>query len=117
DRNRSFGHEVGVADVHAVELRPVERPAVDEAPALAVARELAVKARDGPVALTAVIAARVPSGAGPACSPAAFGLTPEVMRTMWVSKRANDPCKTQMHYARKGVVTEEMAYIAVRERV
>jgi phosphomethylpyrimidine synthase len=36
---------------------------------------------------------------------------------MWVSKRANDPCKTQMHYARKGVVTEEMAYIAVRERV
>src|ERR1700748_1667106 len=39
------------------------------------------------------------------------------MRTMWVSKRSSDTCKTQMHYARKGVVTEEMAYIAAREQV
>ncbi len=36
---------------------------------------------------------------------------------MWVSRRSSDPCKTQMHYARRGVVTEEMAYIAVRERI
>jgi phosphomethylpyrimidine synthase len=36
---------------------------------------------------------------------------------MWVSKRSGDACKTQMHFARKGIVTEEMAYIAARERV
>jgi phosphomethylpyrimidine synthase len=36
---------------------------------------------------------------------------------MWVSKRSNDHCKTQMHYARKGVITEEMAYVATREKV
>jgi phosphomethylpyrimidine synthase len=28
-----------------------------------------------------------------------------------------DPNKTQMHYARQGVLTEEMAYVAARERV
>src|ERR1700735_592882 len=39
------------------------------------------------------------------------------MRSEWVQKRAGDPCKTQMHYARHGVVTEEMAYVANRERV
>jgi phosphomethylpyrimidine synthase len=39
------------------------------------------------------------------------------MRTEWVSKRAGDPIKTQMHYARRGVVTEEMRYVAERERV
>jgi hypothetical protein len=47
----------------------------------------------------------------------AFGLTPEAMRTEWVSRRAGDRNKTQMHYARKGVVTEEMAYVAEREKV
>ena len=39
------------------------------------------------------------------------------MRTDWVAKRAGDGNKTQMHYARNGVVTEEMAYVATRERV
>ena len=39
------------------------------------------------------------------------------MRTDWVGKRAQDRCVTQMHYARKGVVTEEMAFVAARERV
>jgi phosphomethylpyrimidine synthase len=39
------------------------------------------------------------------------------MRSEWVQKRAGDPCKTQMHYARHGIVTEEMAYVANRERV
>ncbi|HEV3190480.1 MAG TPA: phosphomethylpyrimidine synthase ThiC, partial [Polyangiaceae bacterium] len=39
------------------------------------------------------------------------------MRTEWVSKRATDPNKTQMHYARQGLVTEEMAYVAARERM
>ncbi len=31
------------------------------------------------------------------------------MRTEWVARRLGDRTKTQMHYARKGVVTEEMA--------
>src|ERR1051325_5284805 len=39
------------------------------------------------------------------------------MRTAWVEKRENDRIRTQMHYARKGVVTEEMNYIAQRERL
>ncbi len=39
------------------------------------------------------------------------------MRTEWVSKRAGDRTQTQMHYARKGIVTEEMAYVAAREKV
>jgi phosphomethylpyrimidine synthase len=39
------------------------------------------------------------------------------MRTEWVSRRAGDAIKTQMHYARQGLVTEEMAYVAARERV
>ena len=39
------------------------------------------------------------------------------MRTEWVARRLGDRTKTQMHYARQGVVTEEMAYVAARERV
>jgi phosphomethylpyrimidine synthase len=39
------------------------------------------------------------------------------MRTEWVAKRRDDRCKTQMRYARAGVITEEMAYVAERERV
>jgi phosphomethylpyrimidine synthase len=39
------------------------------------------------------------------------------MRTEWVAKRNGDRAKTQMHYARAGVVTEEMAYVAEREHV
>jgi phosphomethylpyrimidine synthase len=39
------------------------------------------------------------------------------MRTDWVSKRAGDRTRTQMHYARQGTVTEEMAYVAAREKV
>ena len=39
-----------------------------------------------------------------------------MLRSEWVSKRTG-PCVTQMHYARKGVVTEEMAYVAKRENV
>src|SRR5579871_4787345 len=37
------------------------------------------------------------------------------MRTQWVSKRLQDPIRTQIHYARKGAITEEMAYVAKRE--
>jgi phosphomethylpyrimidine synthase len=39
------------------------------------------------------------------------------MRSEWVTRRAGDKTKTQLHYARKGVVTEEMAHVAARERV
>src|SRR5450631_4227605 len=38
------------------------------------------------------------------------------MRADWVSKRTGSN-KTQMHYARAGVVTEEMAYVGKREKV
>ncbi len=39
------------------------------------------------------------------------------MRTQWVAKRQNDPIRTQMHYARQGVITEEMQYVARRENL
>jgi phosphomethylpyrimidine synthase len=39
------------------------------------------------------------------------------MRTEWVAKRENDQIRTQMHYARKGIVTEEMHFIAKRENI
>src|SRR5579872_5150661 len=39
------------------------------------------------------------------------------MRSEWVSRRMNDPNRTQIHYARKGVITEEMDYVARRERI
>ncbi len=34
------------------------------------------------------------------------------MRTSWVKKRENDSVRTQMHYAKKGIITEEMEYVA-----
>ncbi len=39
------------------------------------------------------------------------------LRATWVEKRAarGDKNFSQMHYARRGIVTEEMAYVAVRE--
>ena len=37
------------------------------------------------------------------------------MRSAWVAKRTADGCRTQMHYARKGIVTEEMVHVAKRE--
>ena len=39
------------------------------------------------------------------------------MRKEWVVKRETDKVRTQMHYARKGIVTQEMEYIARRERI
>jgi len=39
------------------------------------------------------------------------------MRSQWVEKRAADPIRTQMHYARKGLTTEEMKFVARRERL
>ena len=39
------------------------------------------------------------------------------MRTNWVADRYKDPIRTQIHYARQGLVTEEMAYVANREKL
>ena len=39
------------------------------------------------------------------------------MRKEWVAKREADAVRTQMHYARKGIVTEEMLYVAKREKL
>src|SRR5450755_1815500 len=39
------------------------------------------------------------------------------MRSPWISPRMKDPIRTQMYYARKGIVTEEMLFIAERENI
>jgi phosphomethylpyrimidine synthase len=39
------------------------------------------------------------------------------MRKEWISPRLNDSIRTQMHYARKGVITQEMEHVARREQV
>ncbi len=39
------------------------------------------------------------------------------MRTEWVKQRANDKIPTQMHYARRGMVTGEMEFVARRENL
>src|SRR5664279_1959800 len=40
-----------------------------------------------------------------------------IMRHEWVAKRADDKIRTQIHYARQNRVTEEMEYVAKRERL
>jgi len=37
------------------------------------------------------------------------------MRKEWVEKRSKDENKSQMHYAKKGIITEEMEYVAKKE--
>jgi phosphomethylpyrimidine synthase len=39
------------------------------------------------------------------------------MRKEWISPRLNDSIRTQMHYARQGIITQEMEYVAQREHV
>src|SRR5579864_7157500 len=39
------------------------------------------------------------------------------MRSEYLAKRANDGIRTQIHYARQDVITEEMHYVARRERL
>ena len=39
------------------------------------------------------------------------------MRTEWVEQRRKDPVRTQMHYARQGVITGEMRFVAGCERI
>jgi len=39
------------------------------------------------------------------------------MRTEWIERRKDDAIRTQMHYARRGIVTEEMQAVARREQL
>ncbi len=39
------------------------------------------------------------------------------MRSEWVAERSDDPVRTQMFYARRGVITQEMEFVARRERL
>ena len=39
------------------------------------------------------------------------------LREAWIARRTGDENRSQMHYARRGVVTSEMAYVAEREGV
>ena len=34
------------------------------------------------------------------------------MRSSWVKERENDSVRTQMYYAKKGIITQEMEYVA-----
>ncbi|MDQ1325706.1 MAG: phosphomethylpyrimidine synthase [Campylobacterota bacterium] len=39
------------------------------------------------------------------------------MRAEWLKKRENDPVRTQMYYAKQGIITEEMEYVAKVEKI
>jgi phosphomethylpyrimidine synthase len=39
------------------------------------------------------------------------------MRSQWLEKRKDDPVRTQMHYARRGILTEEMIAVAASEQL
>ena len=39
------------------------------------------------------------------------------MRSAWIEKRKGQANVSQMHYARQGVITEEMAHVAKRENL
>jgi len=52
---------------------------------------------------------------GPQGHPVSEGLPK--LRTEWVAPREDAPNVTQLYYARQGVVTEEMAFVAAREGV
>lgn len=39
------------------------------------------------------------------------------MRSEWVKKREKDKCRTQMYYAKQGIITEEMEYVAKEENL
>ena len=39
------------------------------------------------------------------------------MRTEWIAKRRGQANVSQMHYARRGMITEEMEYVARRENL
>ena len=49
--------------------------------------------------------------------PGAVAYNQGSMRQAWVASRAGDPIRTQIYYARQGRITEEMEYVARRERL
>ena len=51
---------------------------------------------------------------GPA-NPGVGGLPP--LRAPWIRERGLGVCNTQMHYARQGIVTKEMQFVALRENM
>ena len=51
---------------------------------------------------------------GPA-NPDIRGLPP--LRAPWIAERGLGPVNTQLHYARRGIVTKEMQFVAIREGV
>src|SRR5262249_40954921 len=77
--------------------------------------DLAVPVRE--IALTNGDAVRVYDTTGPAVSDVAAGLPKR--RAPWIATRVarGDRNFSQMHYARAGVVTEEMRFVALRESV
>ena len=52
---------------------------------------------------------------GPTGHAAHEGLPP--LRAPWIARRAGEPNQSQMHFARRGLVTEEMRFVALRENV
>jgi len=40
-----------------------------------------------------------------------------MIRSEWIRQRSHDPIRTQMYYARRGVITGEMEYVARRENL
>src|SRR5262245_66043614 len=65
------------------------------------------------IALTNGETLRVYDSSGPYGHDVRFGLPK--LREAWVRRRKSAAPVTQLHYARKGVVTPEMAFIAGRE--
>ncbi len=43
-------------------------------------------------------------------------MSPPLLRQPWIARRSGDRVPTQLHYARHGLVTEEMEHVAERER-
>ena len=39
------------------------------------------------------------------------------MRSEWIKKRMKDKTRTQMYYAKKGIITEEMEFVAKEENL
>ncbi len=85
ERERALALEVGVADAHAVELRSVERAVVLHPPAPAVARQLAVEARDRGVEQHEIVA----------------GMRPDVADRSFVDEDARLPARFTAHFERQ----------------
>src|SRR4051812_10812558 len=39
------------------------------------------------------------------------------LRAPWIAERAGQPNQSQMHFARRGIITPEMKFVAIRENV